>query len=92
MDCMLCKEPITNPLCPDCLTQAVEQWLGTVAPDRAEALKNAIAHPDSDTGAKCIRCNKHFNLCTYCYSKEVFNWLRYGELQMQFMHIFPFMT
>ena len=90
MDCVLCKEPVTNPVCQDCLAEAIEQWLHESAPEKIDGLRNetevlAYAH-----GVKCIRCKHEFAVCTYCYTKHIFNWLRNSELQLEFLEYFNF--
>ncbi len=92
MECTMCEEPITNPLCPDCLGQAVSAWLNEQRPRKVAALQNLTNSWKSQHGEHCIRCGQSFVLCTYCYTKDVFNWLRDGELQVQFLRHFDFLS
>jgi hypothetical protein len=90
MDCVLCYEPVTNPVCQDCLEQAIEQWLWEVAPEKVDGLRfetNVIRAPH---GVQCIRCNHAVGVCTYCYTKHIFNWLNNLELQSEFIEFFNF--
>lgn len=90
MDCMLCKEPVTNPVCQDCLAQAIEQWLHEEAPEKIEGLHTETEMIKSPHGVRCIKCHKHFEICTYCYTKHIFNWLKDAKLQLQFLEFFNF--
>lgn len=91
MDCVLCKEPVTNPVCQDCLEEAVEQWLWEVAPEKVEGLHEETDIVRAHGGVSCIRCKREFSVCTYCYTKHVFNWLRSdAELQLEFLEFFNF--
>jgi hypothetical protein len=90
MDCVLCYEPVTNPVCQDCLAEAIEQWLWEVAPERVDGLHEETRIIRAADGIGCIRCHKHFSVCTYCYTKHIFNWLRNTELQLEFVEFFNF--
>jgi hypothetical protein len=90
MECMLCKEPVTNPVCQDCLAQAVEQWLHEAAPQKVESLRAETEYIKGRDGVPCIRCKQLFEVCTYCYTKHIFNWLADGELQLEFLEFFNF--
>lgn len=90
MDCALCNEPITNPLCQDCLAEAIEQWLHETAPERIEGLHKETDILSSHGDTACVHCKAHFGLCTYCYTKHIFNWLHDGKLQLEFLEFFNF--
>jgi hypothetical protein len=90
MMCILCHEQVTNPLCPECLGEAIEQWLWESAPERIEGLHNetdTLRHPH---GVRCVRCHARFDVCTYCYTKQIFNWLKGSKLQLEFLEFFNF--
>ena len=92
MDCVLCYEPITNPLCPDCLGEAVDQWLCEVAPQRREEFAIFTGALHTNRGERCVHCTGRFKVCTYCYCKDVFNWLGEGALQLRFVRFFNFLV
>lgn len=93
MDCRICHEQITNPLSPQCLGEAIEQWLVEKAPQRVEdltGLTESFSH--EERGVKCIVTGHRFCVCTHCYTKEVFNWLGDGVLQIEFLQYFDFIS
>ena len=90
MECVLCREQVTNPVCQDCLAQAIEQWLWEVGPDKVEGLREQTRMIASNEGIRCIRCKHRFGLCTYCYTKHIFNWLDDAALQAEFVEFFNF--
>ena len=92
MDCKLCYEQITNPLSPECLGEAIEQWLAEAAPLRVKELQHLTDSFVHHKGVKCIITGNRFCVCTHCYTKEVFNWLNDGVLQMEFLEYFDFIT
>ena len=76
-ECVLCKEHITNPLCPECVGEQVKTWLFEVRPDLVSALdietsKMSLGLFNNNT---CISCKKHMDVCTYCYTEHVFEWI-----------------
>jgi len=70
----MCQEAITNPICPACLQEGVQQWLleqrqDELADEVAELTRGVFAN----TGTTfCIKCDSVMGLCAYCYTKEVF--------------------
>ena len=90
MECVLCKEPVTNPVCQDCLAEAIEQWLHEAAPEKIASLHEETEMIKSPYGVNCIRCKQAFEICTYCYTRHIFNWLHDGKLQLEFLEFFNF--
>ncbi len=90
MECVLCDEPVTNPVCQDCLAQAIEQWLWEAAPHKIDEMHTETETIRAEGTVKCIRCKQLFSICTYCYTKHIFNWLHDGELQLEFLEFFNF--
>ena len=80
-ECMDCKEAISNPICPACLTTQIEAWLATY-PDRNKILariKNYVEKTNNLTGktTQCISCGKkRASLCPYCFTEYVLNELK----------------
>ncbi len=79
--CQLCREPIWNFLCIDCLGQNIEKWLPEnfceqFSKFHAE-IKNHFHTFTADNYEPCIDCRKTSEtpICPYCYTKEVYHWL-----------------
>jgi hypothetical protein len=77
-DCEICNEPISNPLCPVCLTTEIEAWL-TLYPslrqDLIPRLEKKFKHSIKDA-VQCIKCNNQSSVCPLCFTKTVLNELR----------------
>jgi hypothetical protein len=93
----MCKEPVWNFICSDCLSDSLKKWL----PDQY-MYQYAIFH---DTLAnhfkfktleenKCLSCSSYdgFTICPYCYTNEVFQWLKgfNKRLAEDFVNMFRF--
>ncbi len=94
MECVLCKEAVTNPVCASCLEAQMSIWLNEIKPDLVNKLKektNEVSF-EFDTVGECILCNKDINLCAYCYTEHIFNWLidNNRELAKKFITYFNF--
>ena len=72
--CVMCDEAITNPVCPACLQEGVQQWLleqgQTELVENVQELTRGVFANSGD--AFCIKCDNVMSLCAYCYTKEVF--------------------
>ncbi|MBR9700606.1 hypothetical protein GOV11_01950 [Candidatus Woesearchaeota archaeon] len=93
MRCVLCEEPITNPICPGCLREGVRQWLWEERREElvpaVEELTRGIFRNMGDI--HCIKCNSLMSVCTYCYTEEVFRLIRhYPELVAQYLEFFNY--
>ncbi|MFA5174368.1 MAG: hypothetical protein WC438_04265 [Candidatus Pacearchaeota archaeon] len=80
--CSLCHEPVSNPICPSCITAQIEAWL-TIYPNyhqlRAKLMPkvNKFLRKNLEYGAMCIKCNeKRASVCPYCFTEFVLNELR----------------
>lgn len=94
MKCVLCMEAVTNPVCSSCLETQMSVWLNEVNPELINGLRektNEVSFGLNVVGA-CILCNKEMNVCTYCYTEHIFNWLikTNKELAKRFMVYFNF--
>ncbi|RMF05908.1 hypothetical protein D6764_03635 [Candidatus Woesearchaeota archaeon] len=73
-ECVVCREAITNPICPDCLAAEAKVWLNENAPD----LTGFVSKPETVTRAflhiasKCVVCGKEMSVCPHCYSRDIF--------------------
>ena len=90
MECVLCREPVTNPICHECLAEAIAQWIAEEAPERIASFWQETHALDGAPGVRCVHCGKNVGVCTYCYTRAIFNWLRDGDLQSSFVEHFNF--
>ncbi len=82
--CVMCDEAITNPVCPNCLHSGVRQWLIEQQELRLAQkvlditqcnIKNDLHDLDKNEHGNtlCIKCHSPMDVCTYCYTKDVFD-------------------
>jgi uncharacterized protein YozE (UPF0346 family) len=89
----MCQEVITNPLCPGCLQEGVQQWLveqrqNQLTDEVSELTRSVFANSGSTF---CIKCDSCMELCVYCYTKEVFHLIkRCPELIAQYLEYFNY--
>lgn len=92
--CVVCEEAITNPVCIECLTKEIRQWLGekkaSLIPlfmERVEMFES-YNHETTD----CIICNSNMNVCPHCVCMEVYNWLSedYKEYAEEYLDLFNY--
>ncbi len=78
-ECEICHEPISNPICPRCLTYEIGIW-ATLYPNIRRELLNrlkkylkTIGKESGGLGSvQCIRCNKkEMPICAYCFINYV---------------------
>ena len=76
-ECVLCREHITNPLCPECIGEQVKSWLFEVRSDLVSGLDIETSKLSLGlfNNNACISCKKHMDVCTYCYTEHIFEWL-----------------
>ena len=79
--CQLCREPIWNFLCIDCLATNVEKWLPKDLSHEFTKFHNSVRSHfhtlTADNYEPCLDCSK-FNetpICPYCYTHEVYHWI-----------------
>jgi hypothetical protein len=74
---MICLEPVSNFICPDCLYKAVQQWLWKFGPELIEKFsdfhKSFVETIVSHKTAICITCKREYYhmVCPYDYIREV---------------------
>ena len=79
--CQLCREPIWNFLCIDCLSNNVQKWLPASFSQEFSGFHRTIkSHFHtfiSDNFEPCIDCRKinETPICPYCYTHEVYHWI-----------------
>lgn len=80
--CQLCREPIWNFLCVDCLSKDVKQWLPTnLSPKFAQFHQTVKGHFHTtapDNYEPCLNCSllNESPICPHCYTHETFHWLK----------------
>lgn len=77
-ECVLCEEYITNPLCPECICAQVTDWLREFKPELVSGLvletsKMSLGLFNENS---CIKCSGFMDVCTYCYTKHILEWLK----------------
>lgn len=102
--CQLCKEPIANFVCIECLAEDIRQWLpGPLSLPFQTFMADLLLtfhypHNDVDEhighakrGLVCSSKGRG-SLCLYCYVNEVCQWLREGDgtVAERFMQVFHF--
>jgi hypothetical protein len=99
-NCPNCAEPITNPLCHDCLGKDILEWL-SFYPDIKKKLSLKIKHYITEVNnsalhsLNCVSCNKKkAALCPYCFTEGIFNLLRSKKINVHvigdFLSVFNF--
>ncbi|MDD9953893.1 MAG: hypothetical protein OXR66_06170 [Candidatus Woesearchaeota archaeon] len=71
MNCVVCEEVITNPVCPCCLHEGVGQWLSERGQTKIATQVEWVPHTTGDT--HCIKCDQGMGICSYCYMGEMFD-------------------
>lgn len=76
--CVICSEAITNPICPECLAERMQDWLRQTNPKLAKEVKGY--HLDGDT--RCIFCGKGMTICAHCFSMDIYDYLADNNLEL----------
>lgn len=94
--CQICKEPIWNFLCIDCLERHIKRWLPVKLSSDFEKFHNTFSRYFRSflNSEYCMHCKSYKDkpVCPYCYTNEVYHWLK-GEnrdLAFMFMNVFSF--
>ena len=76
-ECVVCRETVTNPVCPSCLSAEIGAWLEETKPELLERFNEASKEMDLVlfNEETCILCKQGMDVCTYCYTEHIFNWL-----------------
>ncbi|MCC7575007.1 hypothetical protein KO361_05425 [Candidatus Woesearchaeota archaeon] len=76
-ECVLCEEYITNPLCPECIGAQIKTWLLEAKPELIDLLDLETSKLSQHLFNKnfCISCKKDMDVCSYCYTEHVLEWL-----------------
>ncbi|MDP3026749.1 MAG: hypothetical protein Q8N63_03505 [Nanoarchaeota archaeon] len=76
-ECEICNEPITNPICPVCLSAEINIWSTNYPNLRRELSPRLKKHlrklqQQAKDAAQCIKCNeKRMSVCPYCFIREI---------------------
>lgn len=72
-ECVVCKEAITNPICPGCLEKEISYWLLDKRPELMESvLLDITGFGESDNNkTKCIICGEGMDICAHCYCNDI---------------------
>ena len=76
--CILCEEAVTNPICVGCLEKGMEQWAMGEKPVLVPMLRERLEIIRSFTheGTRCVLCKENINICSHCFCKDVYDWLK----------------
>ena len=94
--CVVCEDPVTNPICPGCLEKQIRTWLFEVKPSLVYDLKKwtSVLSDASLGSSRCIICNTKMDVCPYCFTEHILEWLieskQDKELLTQFLTYFNF--
>jgi len=97
--CSECFEPITNPICIDCLAIEVKSWLESqsseikeVVGSKLKKLRYSTKEIGQTTG--CILCGKNTEVCPFCFTENLSYMFRKAGLDRrkvnQFVAIFNY--
>lgn len=71
--CLVCGDVISNPICPGCLAEELEDLLGREHPEAQLVVREARSSIET-SGAElttCIICGKDMNVCPVCFMEEM---------------------
>lgn len=94
--CQLCKEPVWNFICPDCIAHGIKDFLPSNFVVGFTKFHQSFLSHFRNGGLPmntCLECkSKELTVCPYCYTHEVHSWLgkRNKSMATQFMNIFSF--
>jgi len=95
--CHLCKEPVWNFICPDCIAQGIREFLPSSLSGSFSTFHHSfLSHFKSIDLVEnnCLHCRQatDFTICPYCYTTEVYQWLgeMNGPLAKKFITLFSF--
>jgi len=99
-DCLSCAEPITNPLCPECIGKGFKQWIGKFTTgdkgiiEKLDHFLKNHKHLDGNS-IKCASCRKNTtHICPYCFTEYLYKLTKEAGLGVcamtEFLFIFNF--
>lgn len=101
-ECEICNEPITNPICPVCLSKEIDIW-STNYPDLRKELAPKLKkflirlRMHNKEAVQCIKCNQDkMSVCPYCFIREIIDELEDLEVnpivKKEFLQFFNYYT
>jgi hypothetical protein len=95
--CQICKEPIWNFLCIDCLESHIKRWLPVRLAHEFDKFHHTFSKHFRSMFSEpeyCMHCKSHKNkpVCPYCYTNEVYHWLKVRDRNLagRFITLFFF--
>ena len=98
--CQVCKEPVWNSLCSECIAENIVQWLPQELISEFRGFHNQISNnfinktPDLRGRHNCLSCKNAMraSMCPYCYTNEIYHWLldKDPKLAERFVKVFNF--
>ncbi|MBS3123981.1 hypothetical protein J4437_05095 [Candidatus Woesearchaeota archaeon] len=70
--CIECDEVITEPICAECLAERMRSFVEEHDSKLAAKIQSSVIE---DGESECIFCSKKMNLCAYCFSREIYDFL-----------------
>lgn len=99
-ECTSCLEPITNPICHDCLGKQIIEWMNlypSIKKKMHSKLANYVKEVNNNivSSVNCISCGKNkAALCPYCFTEAIYNMLKKHKIDkmiiMDFLYTFNF--
>ena len=100
-DCLSCGEPITHPLCPECIAKGFSHWIQKFPREDREIIQSKLrkflhGHKYLDGKApKCAACGKtQTHICPRCFTEFLYQITKEAGLGVraltEFLFIFNF--
>ena len=93
-NCIICLQPITNPVCIDCYLRQIKAWLDYVdmtiisKDNLMKKIKTAVLD-DGLNETECIICGKgNLSICSYCFFLQVAGVFRDLNFDNEFIESF----
>jgi hypothetical protein len=87
--CIECDEVITEPICPGCLAGSMRTFVEEYDKELSEEIQDLAI---SQGEANCIFCEGSMNLCSHCFSREIYTFLdeKNPKIAEEFLSRFDF--
>jgi hypothetical protein len=86
--CVECSEIITEPICANCLVKEMKVMIS----EYDLKLANKITGFNMPGETSCITCGSKMGLCAFCFSKDVYSFLKEENVDIakEFMRRFDY--
>ncbi len=91
MNCKVCYEAVKHPICTECLEKEIESWMVETNPELVSELRMKtyeIKDFNFTSGINCLLCKQDIDICSYCYSEHIINWLLHHKACWSFAKLF----